>query len=119
ARYPERLEAARKQSRAYGGIEAAVREQLRQQEVEANAKKARKELHSKGITVLDWPNPASWHSEQARPLTYLHGVDQETHALEPCHAASVNPAGEVVAICTDPARHPRPEPTWSSPELSP
>jgi hypothetical protein len=118
ARYPERLEAARRQARAYGGIEAAVREQLRQQEVEANAKKALKELRSKGITVVDWPSSASWHAQQAGPLTYLHGVDQDAHASEPCHAASLSPAGEVVAICTDPARHPRPEPAWSPPEIS-
>jgi ParB/RepB/Spo0J family partition protein len=115
ARYPERLETARKQSRNYGGIEAAVREQLRQHEAEANAKKALKDLRSKGIPVVDWPSSASWHAQQARPLTYLVGVDEETHAAEPCHAASVSPAGEVVAICTDPARHPRPEPTWSPP----
>jgi hypothetical protein len=107
-----------KQARSYGGIEAAVREQLRQHEVEANAKKARKELQSKGITVIDWPQSASWHAQQARPLTYLQGVDEEAHASEPCHAASISPAGEVVAICTDPSRHPRPEPTWLPPEIS-
>jgi ParB/RepB/Spo0J family partition protein len=118
ARYPERLEAARKQARAYGGIEAAVREQLRQHEAEANGKKALKELRSKGIPVVDWPNSASWHAQQARPLTYLPGVDEETYATEPCHAASVNPAGEVIPICTDPERHPRPEPSWSLPKLS-
>jgi hypothetical protein len=67
---------------------------------------------------VDWPSSASWHAQQARPLTYLPGIDQEAHASEPCHAASVSPAGEVVPICTDPARHPRPEPTWSPPELS-
>src|ERR1700730_9821048 len=118
ARSPELLEAARKQARAYGSIEAAVREQLRQQEAEANAKKALKELRSKGIPVVEWPNSASWHAQQARPLTYLAGVDEQAHTSEPCHAASVNPAGEVVAICTDPARHPRPESTWSPPQLS-
>jgi ParB family chromosome partitioning protein len=118
ARYPERLEVARKQSRSYGGVEAAVREQLRQQEAEANAKKALKELRSNGIPIVEWPSSTSWHAQQARPLTYLPGVDQQAHASEPCHAASVSPAGEVVAICTDPARHPRPEPTWSPPELS-
>jgi ParB family chromosome partitioning protein len=118
SKYPERLETARRQARSYGGIEPAVREQLRQQEAEANAKKALKELRSKGIPVVDWPSSASWHAQQARPLTYLPGIDQEAHASEPCHAASVSPAGEVVAICTDPARHPRSEPTWSPPELS-
>jgi hypothetical protein len=46
------------------------------------------------------------------------GVDEESHASEPCHAASISPASEVVAICTDPSRHPRPEPTWSPPEIS-
>jgi ParB family chromosome partitioning protein len=118
ARYPERLEAARKQARSYGGIEPAVKEQLRQQEAEANGKKALKELRSKGITVIDWPQSTSWHAQQARPLTYLVGVDPETHTAEPCHAASISPAGEVVWICTDPTRHPRPEPTWSPPGLS-
>src|SRR5205823_6330707 len=107
-----------KQARNYGGIEAAVREQLPQQEAEAAARKARKELRSKGIPVIDWPTGGSWHGEAARPLTYLQGVDKETHATEPCHAATVSPAGEVVAVCTDPGRHPRPEPTWSRPELS-
>ena len=68
--------------------------------------------------MLDWPN-GSWYSEQARPVSFLTAVGEEAHASEPCHAASVNPAGEVVAVCTDPSRHPRPEPTWSPPELSP
>src|SRR5437879_796424 len=76
ARYPERLEVARKQSRSYGAVEAAVREQLRQQEAEAAGKKARKELRSKGITVLDWPQSTSWHAQQARPVSYLAGVDE-------------------------------------------
>src|SRR5437899_9711300 len=40
ARSPERLEAARKQARAFGGVEGAVREQLRQQEMETARKKA-------------------------------------------------------------------------------
>ena len=119
AKWPDRLEAARRQSRNNGGVEAAVREQLRQQEAEANVKKARKELRAQGITVVDWPKGGSWYSEQARPVSFLAGIDEETHASEPCHAASVNPAAEVVWICTDPARHPRPEPSWSPPELSP
>src|ERR1700730_11179870 len=93
ARSPELLEAARKQARAYGSIEAAVREQLRQQEAEANGKKALKELRSRGIPVVDWPNSASWHAQQARPLPSPPGVDGEPHASEPCHAASVSPAG--------------------------
>ena len=66
-----------------------------------------------------WTGPTpSWHAQQARPVSYLVGVGEEAHTTEPCHAASVNPAGEVVAICTDPARPPRPEPSWSPPELS-
>jgi ParB family chromosome partitioning protein len=117
AKHPDRLEAARNQARSYGSVEAAVWEQLRQQEAEAAARKAIKELRSKGVTVIDWPE-GSWYSEQARPVSYLAGIEEQAHASEPCHAASVNPAGEVVAICTDPARHPRPEPTWSPPELS-
>ena len=119
AKHPDRLEAARKQARSYGSIESAVREQLRQQEAEASAKKARKELRSRGVTLVDWPKGGSWYSGQARPVSFLQGIDEEAHASEPCHAASVNPACEVVWICTDPARHPRPEPTWSPPELSP
>jgi len=103
-----------------GATEASrprVREQLRQQEAEAAGRKALKELRSKGITVLYWP-PVHLLARPAGPLTYLAGVDLEAHASEPCHAASVNPAGEVVWICTDPAGHPRPEPTWSPPGLS-
>jgi hypothetical protein len=119
ARWPERLEAARKQSRSNGGIEAAVREQLRQQEAEAAAKKAAKALRSQGIPVIDWPKYSSWHGQQARPVSFLQSVDEEAHATEPCHAASVNPAGEIVAVCTDPSRHPRPEPSVITPELSP
>jgi ParB family chromosome partitioning protein len=118
AKYPERLEVTHKQARTYGGIEAAVREQLRQQEAEAAAKKALKDLRSKGVTVLDWPKVGYWSREQARPVSYLAGVDEDAHTIEPCHAASVNPAGEVVWICTDPGRHPRPEPIWSPPEIS-
>jgi ParB-like chromosome segregation protein Spo0J len=118
ARYPQRLEAARRQARISGGIEAAVRDQLRRQEAEAAARKAAKELRSKGITVLDWPN-GSWYGHQARPVSFLQSVDEEAHATEPCHAASVNPAGEVVGVCTDPSRHPRPEPSVITPELSP
>jgi ParB family chromosome partitioning protein len=118
AKWPERLDAARKQSRNNGGVEAAVREQLRRQEAEAAAKKAAKELRSKGITVLDWPN-GSWYGQPARPVSFLQGVDEDAHASEPCHAASVNPAGEIVAVCTDPSRHPRPEPSVITPELSP
>jgi ParB family transcriptional regulator, chromosome partitioning protein len=119
AKYPERLDTARRQARSYGSVDAAVREQLRQQEAEANAKKALKDLRAKGIPVVDWPKSASWYAQQARPVSYLAGVDEEAHATEPCHAASVNLAGEVVAICTDPTRHPRPELSWSPPELSP
>jgi ParB family chromosome partitioning protein len=117
AKHPERLEAARKQARSYGTVEAAVREQLRQQEAEAAAKKALKEVRSKGVPVVDWPK-GSWYSEQARPVSYLAGIEEQAHASEPCHAASVNPAGEVVWICTDPGRHPRPETSWSPPELT-
>ena len=95
-----------------------MREQLRQQEAQAAAKKAAKELRSKGITVLDWPN-GSWYGHQARPVSFLAGIDEQAHATEPCHAASVNPAGEAVAVCTDPSLHPRPEPSVITPELSP
>jgi hypothetical protein len=95
-----------------------VREQPRQQEAEAAGKKASRSFARGGIPVVDWPNPTSWHAQQARPLSYLAGVDDQAHASEPCHAASINPAGEVFPICTDPARHPRPEPSWSPPELS-
>jgi ParB-like chromosome segregation protein Spo0J len=119
AKWPDRLEAARKQSRNNGGIEAAVREQLRQQEAEATAKKAAKALRSQGIPVIDWPKYSSWHGQPARPVSFLQSVDEEAHATEPCHAASVNPAGEIVAVCTDPSRHPRPEPSVITPELSP
>src|SRR5437016_1020671 len=110
AKYPQRLETARKQGRNYGGIEAAVREQLRQHEAEQAQRKALKELRSQGIPFVEWPKASYWRSEQARPLTYLGGIDEETHASEPCHAASIDPAGEVVWVCTDPGRHPRPEP---------
>jgi ParB-like chromosome segregation protein Spo0J len=100
AKYPERLEAARRQARTSGGIEAAGRDQLRQQEIEATEKKALKDLRSKGIPVVDWPKFSSWHAGQARPVFYLPGVDQESHTTEDCHAASINPAGEVISICT-------------------
>jgi hypothetical protein len=68
--------------------------------------------------VLDWPN-GSWYAQPAQPVSFLAGIDDEAHATEPCHAASVNPAGEVVAVCTDPSRHPRPESTIITPEISP
>jgi ParB family chromosome partitioning protein len=67
SKHPERLEAARKQARSYGSIESAVREQLRQQEAEAAAKKALKDLRSKGTPVIDWPKGAV----QRRPVQLL------------------------------------------------
>src|SRR5437588_11991140 len=48
--------------------------------------------------------------------------ENEAHASESCHAGSVNPAGEVVSVCTDPGRHPRPSrlstPALNSPPTS-
>ena len=43
--------------------------------------------------------------------------ENEAHASESCHAGSVNPAGEVVSVCTDPGRHPRPS-RLSTPALN-
>src|SRR5262249_24335432 len=59
------------------------------------------------------PRYSSWHGQQARPVCYLPGVDSDAHMTEPCHAASVNPALEVVAVCTDPpaTRGPSPAPS--------
>lgn len=96
-------------------IEWAVERQLRDKEEANKRAEAEQKLKDTGVKVVPGPSRyGSWRDVDAQPLAgqgvYAYGtkevnVDAEAHAKEDCHAAVVGEEGNVVLVCTDPARH--------------
>lgn len=109
AKHPDRVQAALSSYGRFGGdMELAVRRQ--QDELEREQVRARKlkELKSTGVRIA----PDDWMGAGGRRigLGFPVPIEPEEHAGEPCHAATVNMAGEVIYICMEPDRH-RPTPS--------
>lgn len=112
--HPNRLGAAFSRRGQYrGGLGVAVELQLDELEDEQKVAAAKAELKAAGVTTVayvrnnwhDWDLPKNairldgW---EARDLK----ISPKGHAKEPCHAAAIHPrGGEIVYVCTNPARH--------------
>lgn len=86
---------------------AAVREVARI-EAEAKVAAAAEQLHAAGVTIVEKWNRHGGRGRQPVVLGSGHGeldVKPAKHKREPCHAAHFTRAGEIVWLCTDPARH--------------
>src|SRR6266540_591283 len=112
AKYPDRVQAALSTYRRFGGdMELAVRRQQDELEREQARAKKLKELKSTGVRIApdDWMGAGGRRIGPGFPVQ----IEPEEHAGEPCHAATVNPIGEVIYLWMEPARH------RASPEPSP
>jgi ParB/RepB/Spo0J family partition protein len=98
----------------YGGVVGAVREALRQVQLELAKAQTREQLRTDGVRVLAERDYFSWSGQQDRPLSgqgrehdfMAIPLAVEAHRTEPCHAAIIDRDGHVVYVCEDPARHP-------------
>jgi hypothetical protein len=88
-------------------MELAVRRQQEELEREQARVKKLKELKSTGVRIApdDWIQAGGYCVGPGFSIP----MESEEHAGEPCHAATVNAAGEVIYLCMEPARH-RPSP---------
>jgi len=112
AKHPDRVQAALSHYRRFGGdIELAVRRQQDELDREQARTKKLKELKATGVRIApdDWINAGAYRVGPGFSVP----MEPEEHASEPCHAATVNPIGEVIYLCMEPARH------RASPEPSP
>jgi ParB/RepB/Spo0J family partition protein len=109
AKHPDRVQAALSSYRRFGGdMELAVRRQQDELEREQARAKKLKELKRTGVRIApdDWMGTGGRRIGPGFPVQ----IEPEEHAGEPCHAATVNAAGEVIYICMEPERH-RPAPS--------
>lgn len=113
-----RNEAWKRRGQTYGGLEAAVREVLEEDALEAKNAKLREEAEAAGVRVLavkfrsryDRPDLPKGTFKIERDPYYgaVLKLDPKKHASEPCHAIVLNPfAGDSFAVCTDRSRHPK------------
>jgi ParB family chromosome partitioning protein len=111
AKHPDRVRTALDSIRRGGDAELVVRRQLEEVEREKARAKKLKELKATGVKLA----PDDWMTTGGQRLGtgWLLEIEPEQHASEPCHAAMLNFAGDVVYVCMEPARH-RPAPPASA-----
>ncbi len=107
AKHPDRVRTALDSIRRGGDAELVVRRQLEEAEREKARARKLKELKATGVKLA----PDDWMTQGGQRLGtgWLLEIEPEQHAAEPCHAAMLNFANELVYVCLDPARH-RPAP---------
>lgn len=106
--HPEAIDALLADDWARGDIERQVVRQAARLEHEAKAERAREELATSGVALVDEWSPYRSRARGPVALGDSPGelpIAMEEHRREPCHAAHVGPRGEVTYLCTDPARH--------------
>lgn len=89
-------------------LERAVVREVARIEADSRAAAARADLDDRGIHVIDEWDRYSSRPRQPVAIGAGHGeLDVKTarHESEPCHAAHITRSGEVVLLCTCPARH--------------
>lgn len=116
------LRAWKQRGQVYGGLVAAVEEELERKQREELIAAEEAKLKERGLRVVRYSVPANRWQEPELPkgtLRISKGggwnellLDPAQHAKEPCHAAAVriHPAtgkAEVVYVCTDRKRHPK------------
>jgi ParB/RepB/Spo0J family partition protein len=104
AKHPDRVHAALSSYHRFGGdMELAVRRQQGELEREQAHAKTLKELKRTGVRIA----PDEWMAAGARRIGpgFPVPIEPEEHAGEPCHAATVSGAGEVIYLCMEPERH--------------
>lgn len=94
-----------------GDLERAVIREVARIEADEKRTAVVEALAAEGVRLIeDWTRYGGG-ARQPVALGTGHGelpVDPAKHGREPCHAAHVARGGEVIYLCTDPARH-RPE----------
>jgi ParB family chromosome partitioning protein len=97
----------------FGGVAGAVQSELREIERQGRVAEARSQLMAAGVKILKEERYYSWGNRPEKPLRGCgHDYDTTTltltvakHRGEPCHAAAIEPDGNVVYVCREPARH--------------
>lgn len=116
---PHRIQRALTEGKRYGSIERVVKEELREEEREKKKVAVSTQLQKDGIKIVVWPERTSWFGRKERPLRngarssrYSYRVHHDVvdltvkqHAKEPCHAATIDPDGDAIYLCTDPSHH--------------
>jgi ParB-like chromosome segregation protein Spo0J len=104
AKYADRVQAALSSYRRFGGdMELAVRRQQDDLEREQARAKKLKELKSTGVRIA--PDDSMDAGGRRIGPGFPVPIEPEEHASEPCHAATVSGAGEVIYLCMEPERH--------------
>jgi ParB/RepB/Spo0J family partition protein len=105
---PEVIERLLKDEWSRHNVERAVVREGQKLAAAAQEAEAREALTAEGVTVVDgW---SRYGGRSGQPVAVGDRVSEldvpvGRHRREPCHAAHVMPGGEVVHLCTDPARH--------------
>ena len=91
-----------------GDLERAVVREVARIEAEAKVAAAREALGHEGVAIVEEWTRYGGRARQPVAIGNGHGeldVNPTRHRREPCHAAHVTRSGDVVWLCTDPARH--------------
>jgi ParB family chromosome partitioning protein len=101
---PKQVKKAIKSGSQWGGVAAAVKNQLKEHDDEQSRLADAEALRAAGVTVTTG-KVSSNRREAPYPIRNLP-VDPDEHATLPCHAGLIPPYGQcVILVCTEPETH--------------